>query len=32
VKWIAAEDNYKARERPEARADLVVSGELDLWT
>jgi len=30
-KWIAAEDGYRQRERPDTRADLVVSGELDLW-
>ena len=31
-KWIAAEDSYRESERPDARADLVVSGERDLWT
>ena len=30
--WIAAEDGYRQRERPDERADLVVSGERDLWT
>jgi len=30
--WIAEEDDYRARERPDVRADLVVSGERDLWT
>jgi len=31
-RWIAEEDGYRQRERPDARADLVVSGERDLWT
>jgi uridine kinase len=31
-KWIAEEDRYRDRERPDARADVVVSGERDLWT
>jgi uridine kinase len=30
--WIAGEDGYRRRERPDARADLVISGELNLWT
>jgi uridine kinase len=30
-KWIADEDEYRQRERADERADLVLSGELDLW-
>lgn len=31
-RWMAAEDEYVARERPDMRADVVVSGDHDLWT
>ena len=31
-RWIAEEDSYRRREQPDARADLVVNGERDLWT
>jgi uridine kinase len=30
--WIAEEEAYRRRERPDLRANLVVSGERDLWT
>jgi uridine kinase len=30
--WMVEEDAYKQREGPETRADLVISGELDLWS
>ena len=30
--WMAGEDRYRERERPDEHADLVVSGEHDLWT
>ncbi len=30
--WLAAEDNYMRRERPDSRADLVLRGDADLWT
>lgn len=29
--WMAAEDAYRERERPDLAADLVVDGERDLW-
>ena len=29
--WMAAEDDYVRREEPQARADLVVAGDRDLW-
>jgi uridine kinase len=29
--WMAAEDRYRVRERPDERADLVVHGDRDLW-
>ncbi|MDX6475723.1 MAG: hypothetical protein QOH95_1234 [Gaiellaceae bacterium] len=32
VKWMAEEDEYRDREHPDAHADLVLSGEQDLWT
>ena len=32
IAWMAEEDGYRERERPDSRADLVVSGERDLWT
>jgi uridine kinase len=31
-RWIAEENGYRLRERPDERADLVVSGERDLWS
>jgi uridine kinase len=30
--WMAGEDRYVARERPDQRADLVIQGDRDLWT
>ena len=30
-KWMAAEDAYLQRERPDDKADLVISGDKDLW-
>jgi uridine kinase len=30
--WMAVEDEYLRRERPDERADLVVHGDRDLWT
>ena len=30
--WMAAEEEYRRREKPEDRADLVIPGDLDLWT
>jgi uridine kinase len=32
VRWMAAEDEYVRLERPAERADLVLRGDLDLWT
>lgn len=29
--WMAEEDRYVARERPDERADLVIPGDRDLW-
>jgi hypothetical protein len=29
--WIASEDLYRESEHPEAAADIVISGEHDLW-
>lgn len=29
--WMAEEDRYVARERPDERADLVVAGDRDHW-
>jgi uridine kinase len=31
IAWMAEEDRYRERERPDARADLVVSGDRGLW-
>lgn len=30
--WMAQEERYRSRERPDDRADLVVRGDRDLWT
>jgi len=30
--WMAEEANYRSRERPDKRADLVIRGDRDLWT
>jgi uridine kinase len=30
--WMQAEEEYKRRERADERADLVLRGDLDLWT
>lgn len=30
--WMAEEDRYLERERPDERADLVIEGDRDLWT
>ncbi|MGH3339713.1 MAG: uridine kinase family protein [Propionibacteriaceae bacterium] len=30
--WMAEEERYRSRERPDDRADLVVRGDLHLWT
>lgn len=30
--WMAQEERYRLRERPDERADLVVRGDRDLWT
>ena len=30
--WMAEEDEYVEREKPDERADLVVEGDRDLWT
>ena len=30
--WMAEEDRYVERERPDERADLVIEGDRDLWT
>ncbi len=32
LEWMAEEDSYRERERPDAHADLVVHGDRDLWT
>ena len=29
--WMAEEDEYRSRERPDERADLVIRGDRDLW-
>ena len=29
--WMAVEDEYRSRERPDERADLVIRGDRDLW-
>jgi uridine kinase len=29
--WMAEEDRYRSRERPDERADLVIPGDRDLW-
>ena len=29
--WMAAEDRYRVREKPDHRADLVLEGDRDLW-
>ena len=29
--WMAEEDSYRSRERPDVRADLVIRGDRDLW-
>ena len=29
--WMAEEDRYRSRERPDHRADLVIRGDRDLW-
>ncbi len=29
--WMAEEDDYRSRERPDERADLVIRGDRDLW-
>ena len=29
--WMAEEDRYRERERPDERADIVVRGDADLW-
>jgi hypothetical protein len=31
-KWMAAEDQYVHRERPDQSADLVLPGDSNLWT
>jgi len=30
--WMAEEDRYRVRERPDERANMVVPGDRDLWT
>jgi uridine kinase len=30
--WVAEEDRYRVRERPDERADLVIQGDRNLWT
>jgi uridine kinase len=30
--WMAEEDEYVERERPDERADIVIQGDRDLWT
>ena len=30
--WMAAEEAYRRRERPDLAADVVLDGERDLWT
>jgi uridine kinase len=30
--WMAQEERYRSRERPDERADLVVRGDRDLWS
>ena len=31
-RWMASEDEYRIRERPDERADLVVRGDANLWS
>ena len=30
--WMAEEERYRSRERPDDRADLVIQGDRDLWS